>query len=57
MSKIGEVTQKEFGKVIGLFSKDVLEDFNKDFSNQYEWLKNQEQKQLNKSLSKRLSQI
>lgn len=30
ISKIGTVTQKDFGKVLGLLSKDVVEDFEKD---------------------------
>jgi len=30
LSKIGEVQQSEFGKILGLMSKDVLEDFMKD---------------------------
>lgn len=32
LSKIGEVTQKDFGKILGLMTQDVLEDYNKDFS-------------------------
>lgn len=30
ISKVGEVSQKDFGKILGLFSKDVMEDFGKD---------------------------
>jgi len=30
LSKVGEVQQSEFGKILGLMSKDVLEDFMKD---------------------------
>lgn len=30
LSKVGEVTSKDFGKVLGLLSKDVMEDFAKD---------------------------
>lgn len=30
LSKIGEVTQKDFGKILGLMAKDVLEDYEKD---------------------------
>lgn len=52
VSKIGEVTQKDFGKLIGLFSKDVLEDFYKDFAQPYEKLEKKEQKMLTKSLNK-----
>ena len=28
VSKIGTITQKDFGKLLGLYSKDVLEEFN-----------------------------
>jgi len=31
ISKLGEVTTKDFGKLLGLLSKDVFEDFEKDF--------------------------
>ena len=31
LSKMGEVTQKDFGKICGLFTKDVIEDFAKEF--------------------------
>jgi Rnl2 family RNA ligase len=31
LSKIGEVQQSDFGKIAGLFTKDVIEDFIKDF--------------------------
>lgn len=30
LSKVGEVKQKDFGKLLGMFSKDVMEDFGKD---------------------------
>lgn len=32
ISHIGEVTEKDIGKIIGLTSKDVLEDYNKDYN-------------------------
>jgi len=57
VSKIGTVTPKEFGKVIGLFSKDVLEDFHKDYSQEYESLEKKEQKMLTKSLNKLASEL
>ena len=31
ISKVGEVTQKDFGKLLGLLSKDVMDDLAKDF--------------------------
>ena len=32
LSKFGEVTQRDFGKVLGLLIQDALEDFHKDFN-------------------------
>ena len=31
LSKVGQVTIKDFGKVMGMFSKDIVEDFSKDY--------------------------
>ena len=53
VSHIGEVHfPKDFGKVMGLFSKDVLEDFLKEHGNLYAVLEKSEQKLLNKELNK-----
>ena len=53
VSHIGEVHfPKDFGKVMGLFSKDVLEDFLKEHGNLYVALEKSEQKLLNKELNK-----
>ena len=53
ISHIGEVHfPKDFGKVMGLFSKDVLEDFLKEHGNLYVALEKSEQKLLNKELNK-----
>ena len=53
VSHIGEVHfPKDFGKVMGLFSKDVLEDFLKEHGNLYVALEKNEQKLLNKELNK-----
>lgn len=35
LSKVGQVTQKDFGKVNGLFAKDVIEDFEKDMQDNW----------------------
>lgn len=55
ISKIGEVTEKDFGKLIGLLSKDVSEEFNKDYSSEFMALEKKEQKMIKKSLSKAAS--
>lgn len=53
LSHIGEVVlPKDFGKVMGLFSKDVLEDFLKEHGSAYTALDKCEQKSLNKELNK-----
>ena len=51
ISKIGEVTQKDFGRLVGMLSKDVLEDFDKDYHSELEALEKKEQKLIKKSLS------
>lgn len=53
ISKIGEVNpQKELGKVLGLYNKDVLTDFLKSYQERYDGLEKQESKAVNKFLNK-----
>ena len=53
ISHIGEVKMPhDFGKTIGLFAKDCLEDFLKEYGKAYENLEKMEQKQLNKELNR-----
>ncbi|MFW9608304.1 MAG: hypothetical protein ACMV14_07695, partial [Prevotella sp.] len=52
VSHIGEVhVPKDFGKIMGLFAKDALEDFMKEYSEDYLNLEKTEQKMLNKALN------
>ncbi|MCX8531810.1 RNA ligase, Rnl2 family [Chryseobacterium luquanense] len=51
VSKIGEFEPKMIGKVIGLFSKDILEDFEKDFPKVFTTIEKEEQKRINKKLN------
>lgn len=51
LSKLGEVTQKDFGKILGLFNKDILQDFAKDYGKILKELDKKEQKLINKSAS------
>lgn len=51
ISKIGEFEPKMIGKVIGLFSKDILEDFEKDFPKAFTTIEKEEQKRINKKLN------
>ncbi|MFK7981662.1 MAG: RNA ligase family protein [Saprospiraceae bacterium] len=50
LSKVGEVTTKDFGKILGMFNKDILEDFQKDYQEVLATLEKKEQKSINKSL-------
>lgn len=53
ISHIGEVTlPKDFGKIMGMFSKDILEDFLKEYGGEYTALDKCEQKSLNRELNK-----
>jgi hypothetical protein len=51
VSKIGEFEPKMIGKVIGLFSQDILEDFQKDFPAAFKAIEKEEQKRINKKLN------
>lgn len=51
ISKIGSVTQKDFGRLLGLFCKDALDDFLKVHKNEYEQLEKYECKAINKFLN------
>lgn len=51
VSKIGEFEPKMIGKVIGLFSQDILEDFEKDFPKVFTTIEKDEHKRINKKLN------
>lgn len=51
MSKTGEFEPEMMGKIIGLFSQDVLEDFEKDFPEAFAAIEKDEQKRINKKLN------
>ena len=53
ISHIGEVSlPKDFGKIMGLYSKDILDDFLKEYGGKYGALDKCEQKNFNKALNK-----
>lgn len=52
LSKMGEVSHKDFGRIVGMFSKDVIEDFLKDFKEATEGLDKKELKLVKRSFSK-----
>ena len=53
ISKIGEITIKEMGKVLGLFAADIIEDFMKDHGRAMDKLETKEQKLVTKSITKK----
>ncbi|MBW1970940.1 MAG: hypothetical protein JRF45_13320 [Deltaproteobacteria bacterium] len=57
LSKIGPIGQKEFGKLIQLFSKDILEEFFKDHIEEYNGVEKKEQKQLTRKLSQKCAEL
>jgi Rnl2 family RNA ligase len=58
VSHFGEMTlPKDFGKLMGAFSKDVLEDFLKDFGSRFYALDKCEQKSLTRELNKMTSTL
>ncbi len=57
LSKIGEVSQKNFGRVLGMFNKDVVEDFLKDYSQITDELEKKELKLITKSFAKTATEL
>ncbi len=58
LSKIGEVNpKKDFGKILGMFNKDILTDFLKDNRTAYDALEKHESKAVNKFVNKHASQV
>ncbi|MDR3185083.1 MAG: RNA ligase, Rnl2 family [Prevotellaceae bacterium] len=58
VSKIGQVSlPKETGKLIGLFSKDILDDYLKEHASSYALLEKSEQKILNRHINKQATDL
>lgn len=57
ISKVGEITFKDFGQVMGLMNQDVLEDFNKEHGIAFKQLEKSEQKILRKYVGKPVRQL
>ena len=58
MSKIGEINlKKDFGKIVGLYSKDVLTEFLKQNQERYNTLDKHESKAVNKFMNKFAMQL
>jgi len=57
LSKIGSIQKSEFGKLMKEFSKDCIEDFNKDHSTFFNQLEKKEQKYITTNLNKACSNL
>ena len=57
ISKVGPIDSNNFGKVVGLFNKDILEDFVKDYSDEFKRLEKNEQKMIRKSVNSNASKL
>jgi Rnl2 family RNA ligase len=57
ISKIGTITPKDYGKLLGLYCKDTLEDFLKSHKTEYEQLEKFESKAINKFLNTHASTL
>ncbi len=58
ISKIGELNpKKDFGRVLGMFNKDILTDFLKENRAEYDALEKHENKAVNKFVNKHASQL
>jgi len=54
---IKDITSKDFGKLLGLMSKDVFNDFMKDYKDDFEGLNEKEQKILKKNMNKEVANL
>ncbi len=52
VSKLGEVTEKDIGKALGMFNKDIVDDFKKDYIEVVSELEKKELKLITKSIGK-----
>jgi Rnl2 family RNA ligase len=57
ISKVGNITQKDFGKLMGLFTSDAIEDFEKDYSEEFNTLEDKEQKLIKKYFAGKASEL
>ena len=57
LSKIGEVKKSDFGKVLGMFNKDIFDDFAKDYSEILNELDKKEIKFITKSIGKTAAKL
>ena len=55
LSKIGEVTEKDFGKILGLYMLDLIEDYEKDYEPPN--IESQESNAVNKTVSRGVGEL
>lgn len=53
LSKIGPVTNKDFGKIMGDFTSDIIEDFMKDDESKFQDLEKKERQLITKNIGQR----
>lgn len=57
LSKIGQISKKDFGRVLGLLNKDIVDDFTKDYYISINELDKNELKQIKKSIGKSSAEL
>ena len=57
VSKMGELTEKDIGRVLGMFNKDIIEDFLKDYHQITDGLEKKELKLIKKSFARTASEL
>jgi len=57
LSKTGEVSTKDFGRILGMFNKDIVEDFTKDYHKILAELDKKEVKLINKSIGSLVTKL
>jgi len=55
--EVGEITDKSFGKLMGLFVKDAIEEFRKDFAEELDAIEKDECKRMNKRIGQSAADI
>ena len=57
ISHVGKISDKEFGKLMGLFVKDAIEEFRKDFAEELDAIDKDEQKRMNKRVGQLAAEL
>jgi len=57
LSKIGNVTEKDFGKILGLFNKDVIEDYMKEYDEELNVLVKEDRKKVTNAINNKSANL